>query len=113
MKDWKNTLKRAIKTFIQAAIAYAAANIAGIVGGAGIKKVALAGLLVSAFAAGLAALLNLPDHAGKADGVEYVEGPAVTKRIDESLDDIPMAGQDEPGEELPEEGSGEGGDGNG
>lgn len=97
MNTWKNTVKRAVKTFIQAALGYAAANAAGIVGGDGITKDALAGLLVSAIAAGLAALMNLPDHSGKADGVEYVEGPAVTKRIDESLDDIPMAGQDKGG----------------
>ena len=29
MKDWKNTLKRAIKTFIQAALGYAVGALSG------------------------------------------------------------------------------------
>lgn len=98
MNTWKNTVKRAVKTFIQAALGFAVVNATGYIGDDGLTKSALAALFVAAISAGLAALMNLPDHAGKANGVEYVEGPAVTKRIGESLDDLPLAGQDEPEE---------------
>ena len=61
-REW---LMRAIRTFIQAALGFAAANAAGIVGeGAGATKNALAALTVASVAAGLAALMNF--HAGTA-----------------------------------------------
>ena len=69
---------RALRTFVQAALGFAAANAAGIVGeGAGATRNALAALTVASIAAGLAALMNL--HAGTAaspqDG-ESAEGKA-------------------------------------
>jgi len=60
-KFTKETLKRAGRTFLQTAVAYIAANICIVDFSAG-KEVlfsALFGLIVSAAAAGLAAVMNL------------------------------------------------------
>ena len=61
----RETLRRALRTFFQAALGYAAANLAanaaGIVKGGDV----LAAFIASAVAAGLAAVMNLPK---KADG---------------------------------------------
>ena len=60
-REW---LVRALRTFVQAALGFAAANAAGVIGeGAGLTKNALAALLVASVAAGLAALMNLPGTA--------------------------------------------------
>lgn len=61
MKFTKTTAKRAVKTFIQAALAYIAVNVAVVdfTSGKEAVKSALIGLAVSAAAAGLAALMNL------------------------------------------------------
>lgn len=56
-REW---LRRALRTFVQAALAYAAANAAGIIGeGEGATRNALAALTVASVAAGLAAIMNL------------------------------------------------------
>ena len=57
-REW---LIRALRTFVQAALGFAAANAAGIIGdGDGLTRNALAALTVASVAAGLAALMNLP-----------------------------------------------------
>lgn len=61
MKFTKETLKRALRTFIQAAIAYIAVNITVIdfSNGKEVAKSTLIGLAVSAVSAGVAAVMNL------------------------------------------------------
>ena len=61
MKFTKETLKRVIRTFLQAAVAYIVANLAIVdfSSGRDVVKSALIGLVVSAVAAGLAAIMNL------------------------------------------------------
>lgn len=61
MKITKTTIKRALRTFIQAAIAYIVANIALVdfASGKDVAKSAIVGLAVSALAAGIAAVMNL------------------------------------------------------
>ena len=63
-KEW---IIRAARTFLQAALGYAAANAAGIIGGDGAMRDALAALTVASVAAGLAALMNIhpSDAAGE------------------------------------------------
>lgn len=63
MKFTKNTFKRAARTFLQAAVAYGAANIAIIDFNADVDiiKNTLIGLFISAVAAGLAAAMNLEE----------------------------------------------------
>jgi hypothetical protein len=59
----KETLKRTFRTFFQAAIAYIVTNIA-IIDFADTSEViqrAIAGLIVSALAAGIAAIMNLEE----------------------------------------------------
>ena len=53
MNDWKNTLKRVIKTFVQAALGYVVGALSGT---EGITKA----VIITAVAAGLAAVMNLP-----------------------------------------------------
>ncbi len=56
----KEPVKRAAKTFLQAAVAYLATNLAtDINAGSSITKQLLIGLILSAIAAGLAAVMNL------------------------------------------------------
>lgn len=66
----KETLKRAARTFVQAAVGYIAANFVMYAGSdfsdLSVLKTVLMGLGVSAVAAGLAAVMNLP----KAEGDE-------------------------------------------
>lgn len=52
-------LVRALRTFVQAALGFAAANAAGVVGEGAALKDALAALTVASVAAGLAALMNI------------------------------------------------------
>lgn len=61
MKFTKETLKRALRTFIQAAIAYIAVNIPVIdfSNGKEVAKSTLIGLAVSAVSAGVAAVMNI------------------------------------------------------
>ena len=72
----KETLRRAVRTFFQAAAGYVAAHLA--VGAAGFAKGdetlrgAVIMLAASAVACGLAAVMNLPQSAGK-DGVNAVK----------------------------------------
>ncbi len=60
----KETMKRAARTFVQAAVGYLAANLVACAGSDfsdwSVVKTALMGLGVSAVAAGLAAVMNLP-----------------------------------------------------
>lgn len=71
MKFTKETLRRALRTFIQTAAAYVGANLCVIDFSASKDVVhsALFGLLVSAAAAGLAAIMNLE----KKEPIEAVE----------------------------------------
>ena len=55
-REW---LVRALRTFVQAALGFAAANAAGVVGEGAALKDALAALTVASVAAGLAALMNI------------------------------------------------------
>lgn len=65
----KQTLYRALRTFCQAAGGYLIANVAAALAGQGsdwkLWRTALMGLLVSAAAAGLAAVMNLPGQGGE------------------------------------------------
>lgn len=66
-KNWKETLQRAGRTFVQTAIAYMGVNLVSITAGTGnldALSTALVGLLISAIAAGLAAVMNLPTQQG-------------------------------------------------
>ena len=68
MKFTKNTLIRAFRTFLQAALSYMLVNLAAadFSGDTDAAKTVLTGLLVSSVAAGLAAVMNLE----KGDGIE-------------------------------------------
>lgn len=60
MRFTKETLKRALRTFLQTAIAYIAVNIAVVdFSEKEAAKSAVIGLIVSSVAAGLAAVMNL------------------------------------------------------
>ena len=61
MKFTKETAKKTIRTFIQAAVGYIAVNLAVIdfTAGKEVVKSALIGLGVAAVAAGIAAIMNL------------------------------------------------------
>ena len=61
MKFTKETLKRALRTFAQAAIAYIGVNLVAVdySGEKDVNKTALIGLGVSAVSAGIAAVMNL------------------------------------------------------
>lgn len=61
MKFTRETLHRALRTFLQAAAAYVAANllVVDFTAESDVLTSALFGLLVSAFAAGIAAVMNL------------------------------------------------------
>lgn len=80
MKVTKETLKRALRTFLQAAIAYIVANLAVVDFSSGkeIAKSALIGLCVSAIAAGIAAVMNLqkpsePEQLGGATTLSFAD----------------------------------------
>lgn len=73
MKFTKETLRRAARTFLQAAVAYIVANVfvLDFTSGREVLQRAIVGLVVSAIAAGIAAVMNLerPDDEGSdADG---------------------------------------------
>ena len=61
MKLTKNTMKRALRTFVQAVIAYLAVHLSMVdfSNGKEAVKTALLGLAVSSLAAGLSAVMNL------------------------------------------------------
>lgn len=61
MKFTKETMRRALRTFMQAAAAYIAANllVVDFTAESDVLKSALLGLVVSALAAGMAAVMNL------------------------------------------------------
>lgn len=80
MKPTKETFKRALRTFLQAAIAYIVANLAVIDFSSGkeVAKSALIGLCVSAIAAGIAAVMNLqkpsePEQLGGATTLSFAD----------------------------------------
>lgn len=61
----KEMLWRAGRTFLQAFVAYIAANMVAMLSGITepeVLKQAILGLIISAVSAGLAALMNLPSH---------------------------------------------------
>ena len=59
--EWKETLRRALRTFAQAAIGYIAANIALIEwNDSSAWKAGVTTLITAAVACGIAALMNLP-----------------------------------------------------
>ncbi len=61
MNKWKETIRRALRTFGQAAIGYVAANIALINwSDGGAWKSGVTALITAAVACGLAAIMNLP-----------------------------------------------------
>ena len=64
MKFTKESVRRALRTFAQAAIAYVLVNVTLIDFGSGkeIVKSALVGLTVSALAAGFAAVMNMEER---------------------------------------------------
>lgn len=74
MKFTKETARRALRTFLQTAIAYIAVNVCVIDWGAekAALKSAVIGLIVSAGAAGIAAVMNL-EHSHQTDEVEEQE----------------------------------------
>lgn len=71
MKKWSECIKRALRTFAEAAAAYLAAHIVLAVSTGGedlsVMRTALMGLAVSSVAAGLAAVLNMPKKAAEGD----------------------------------------------
>lgn len=92
----KETVVRAVRTFLQAAVGYIAANLAmglsGADNGAASLKTVLTGLIAAAVACGLAAVMNLPrkgekapespieaDETGKNDSESGASGGAVIK----------------------------------
>ena len=71
MKATKETLRRALRTFLQAALAYFAVNIAVVdFSEKEVLESAVVGIVVSAVAAGLAAVMNLE----RKEGVQNDEG---------------------------------------
>lgn len=97
---WKNTLVRAARTFLQAAVACIVAGVSGLINsGESITKTALGALCVSAIAAGLAALMNLPASGASFDSLG---GTEAVRRAVESINELPPEGlvptaeQDEP-----------------
>lgn len=65
MKATKETLRRALRTFLQAALAYFAVNIAVVdFSEKEVLESAVVGIVVSAVAAGLAAVMNLERKEG-------------------------------------------------
>lgn len=70
IKFTKETARRALKTFLQAALAYIAMNLAGVdfTGDRDMIKTALIGLALSAISAGIAALMNLQPSEEKGAG---------------------------------------------
>lgn len=88
MKFTKETLKRTLRTFLQAAIAYIVANITLVdFNDKSILKSAVIGLITSAIAAGISAIMNLekpPEQLGGGSGMkwdEYIK-TFLDKRID-------------------------------
>lgn len=71
----KETIRRALRTFIQAAVGYIATNLVCIVSSDAQNfdyiKTALGGLCVSAIAAGLAAIMNMPKNTTKTESDEH------------------------------------------
>ena len=64
----RECIVRAIRTFLQTALGYAAASLTGLVqAGDSVTSSALAGLLAASVAAGVAAIMNLPDRSENRD----------------------------------------------
>ena len=94
--SWKYTLWRAARTFVQVAVPMAAAIIAEAVkGGEGLTKSVVTYAVISAVAAGIAALMNLPEK----DLTAGVERVTVNMGVT-SIDELPIAGQDGTDEEA-------------
>ena len=80
MKKWSECIKRALRTFAEAAAAYLAAHIVLAVSTGGedlsVMRTALMGLAVSSVAAGLAAVLNMPKKAAEVEDAAASGGDA-------------------------------------
>ena len=63
----RETLRRALRTFFQAALGYACANLAASAAGMAKDGDVLVAFIASALAAGLAAVMNLPKSGGGED----------------------------------------------
>ena len=81
MKFTKETLRRALRTFIQAAVAYLAANLCMVdfTSETDVLTSALFGLVVSALAAGMSAVMNLEKPV-------VDEAPEMDIEVDEQLE---------------------------
>lgn len=100
-REW---LVRALRTFVQAALGFAAANAAGVVGEGTAIKDALAALTVASVAAGLAALMNI-HKLGSASPTASAEGE---DDADASGLDIPSPDFDDPTHGADPKGGGDG-----
>lgn len=73
----KETVKRALRTFVQAFLGYVCAHVAlsasGVASGSETLKSALVTFIASALACGLAAVMNLPPHDGGEDSSAFAE----------------------------------------
>lgn len=74
MSSFRECLVRSLRTFFQAALGYAAANLVGLIGDGDMTRNTLAALLVASVAAGAAAVMNLPGRGGNDSGKEDSEG---------------------------------------
>lgn len=88
-EKYKETIKRAIRTFVQAAIGYVAAHLLYVLpegANADTMKSAFMGVTVCAIAAGLAAAMNLPKEAASIQMITLPAGeqtqPAEPKNSD-------------------------------
>jgi hypothetical protein len=84
-KITKESLRRAFRTFLQTAIAYIAVNISVVdfTAGNDVVKSALMGLIVSAIAAGIAAIMNMEPKELEATVEEIVD--RVVDALDEDV----------------------------
>ena len=96
MKKWSECIKRALRTFIEAAAAYLAAHIVLAVSTGGedlsVMRTALMGLAVSSVAAGLAAVLNMPKKAAEAEDAAAGGAAVSGGTADAGLDEPDAAG---------------------
>ena len=90
MKKWSECIKRALRTFIEAAAAYLAAHIVLAVSTGGedlsVMRTALMGLAVSSVAAGLAAVLNMPKKAAEAKDAAADGGAVSSNAVNGTAD---------------------------
>ena len=96
----KEMIKRAFRTFFQTAAGYIATNLVCAISGItdfGVLKTAVIGLFVSSLAAGLAAVMNIPDGSPESES-----GSENKSSDDESGKNNPSASTGEESEEEDE-----------